>query len=134
MLRVLSMTGQKETHMSRGRFFVASVLLSLVPINMGCLVGGHSKVKQEGTYVAESTLNHIQPGKSTAAFVLATLGQPTEKAEMAPGHQLWKYSYKETKDSSGYVLFVFGGAGSEVKKQQVFVELENGVVTRTWRG
>ena len=100
----------------------------------GCLVGGSSEVRQEGSYVADSTLSHIEPGKTNDAWVLATLGNPTEKTELAPNRELWKYRYKEVKSSSGYVFLIFGGSDCKETRGQVFVELQDGVVTKTWRG
>jgi outer membrane protein assembly factor BamE (lipoprotein component of BamABCDE complex) len=100
----------------------------------GCLVGGSSSIKREGTYVADTTLNHIEPGKTEQSWVLATLGQPTEKTEVAPKHELWKYSYKEVKSSSGYVFLIFGGSDRKETNGKVFIELQDGVVTKTWRG
>jgi outer membrane protein assembly factor BamE (lipoprotein component of BamABCDE complex) len=100
----------------------------------GCLVGGSSSVRRQGSYVADTTLSRIEPGKTQESWVLATLGQPSEKTELAPKHELWKYSYKEVKNSSGYVFLIFGGSDSKETSGKVFVELQDGVVTKTWRG
>src|SRR5262245_47774979 len=109
-------------------------LLAAVLGLSGCLVGGSSQVRREGSFVADSTLNRIEPGKTQESWVLATLGHPTEKTEVAPNHELWKYCYKEVKNSSGYIFLIFGGCDSKETSGNVFVELEDGVVTKTWRG
>ena len=109
------------------------LLAALVGLS-GCLVGGSSQVRHEGNFVADSTLERIEPGKTQQSWVLATLGSPSEKTEVAPNHELWKYSYKEVKNSSGYVFLIFGGCDSKETSGRVFVELEDGVVTKTWRG
>ena len=100
----------------------------------GCLVGGSSSVKREGNYVADSTLNSIEPGKTGKAWVIATLGEPSSKKEIEPCHELWKYSYKETKDNDGYVFLIFAGSDKNVTGGNVFVEFKNDVVSKSWRG
>src|SRR5262245_38036865 len=109
------------------RFIGLSLIVGLVSL-CGCLVGGRSPVRREGSFVADTTLQRIEPGKTQEAWVLATLGQPTQKTEVAPNHELWKYSYKEVKNSSGYIFLIFGGCDSKETSGKVFVELQDGVV------
>jgi len=116
----------------RGLLTVAAVVgLSLCT---GCLFGGSSSVKREGTFVAPETLGQIQAGKSNKAYVVALLGQPTEKKEIEPGHELWKYSYKEKTESSGYVFLIFGGSDEKETGSKVYVEFTDDTVSKTWRG
>ncbi|HEY7086712.1 MAG TPA: outer membrane protein assembly factor BamE [Tepidisphaeraceae bacterium] len=109
------------------------VLVGLTGLT-GCLVGGSSEVRREGTYVADTTLGNIEPGKTQTSWVLATLGQPSEKTQIDPNRELWKYCYKETRNSSGFVFLIFGGSDSKVTDGRVFIEFQDGVVTKTWRG
>jgi outer membrane protein assembly factor BamE (lipoprotein component of BamABCDE complex) len=115
------------------RLFLAILCAGILGLS-GCLVGGSSSVHREGSYISEDTLRQVEPGKTSESWVLATLGKPTEKSEIANGYELWKYSYKETKDSNGYVFLLFGGSDQQVTGGKVFVELKNGVVTKCWRG
>jgi outer membrane protein assembly factor BamE (lipoprotein component of BamABCDE complex) len=117
----------------RNGLFIGTILLCAVA-NFGCLVGGSSTVKRDGSYVSDSTLNTIKAGETTQAWVLATLGEPSKKTEIEPGHELWKYEYKEKTSSDGYVFLVFGGSDSKETAGKVFVELKDGVVTKSWRG
>jgi outer membrane protein assembly factor BamE (lipoprotein component of BamABCDE complex) len=110
-----------------------ALLLPLVLLN-GCLFGGNSKVRRSGTYVAESTLAQIEPGKTTAAWVRGVVGKPSETIPVGPTHEIWKYAYSETKDSSGYVFLIFSGSDQKVTQGNVFIEINNGIVTKTWRG
>ena len=120
--------------MSTVRGLYCALLLAVIGLNAGCLVGGSSEVKREGSYVSDQTLNTIEPGKTGKAWVLATLGEPTSKKEIEPGHELWKYSYKETKEGEGYVLFVFGGSDKSETGGHVFVEFKGDTVSKSWRG
>jgi outer membrane protein assembly factor BamE (lipoprotein component of BamABCDE complex) len=108
--------------------------MGLLLYTTGCLIGTSSQVRRDGPYVAEDTLRKIEPGKTEKAWVLATLGEPTEKNELDPGHELWKYSCRETRDSSGYVFLIFGSSDQKVTQEKVFVEMKDGVVTKSWRG
>ena len=120
--------------MSTGKRLGISATLLGLALSCGCLVGGNSTVKRDGNYVAESTLDQIEPGKTDKAWVLATLGDPTEKKQLDPGHELWKYAYKETKEGDGYVFLIFAGSGKTITGGNVFVELKDNVVTKSWRG
>src|SRR5437762_8990254 len=112
------------------RAFLSLTLLA----NTGCLVGGSSEVKRDGNYISETTLNTIEPGKTGKAWVLATLGEPSSKKDIEPGHELWKYSYKETKEGDGYVFLIFAGSDKNVTGGNVFVEFKDDVVSKSWRG
>jgi hypothetical protein len=79
-------------------------------------------------------MNTIEPGKTSKAWVLATFGEPTSKQEVEPGHEVWKYSYKETKQSSGYVFLITAGSDKTITGGNVFVEMKDDVVTKSWRG
>jgi len=120
--------------MSIGKGFLCAVMLLGLASMTGCLVGGSSEVKREGKYVGENTLAQIQPGKTGKAWIIATLGDPTEKREIEAGHELWKYSYKETKEGDGYVFLIFAGSDKSVTGGNVFVEFKDDVVTKSWRG
>ena len=116
---------------------LTSVLVVIVALSIGlsgCLMGSHTDVRREGTYVSDATLHKIEPGKTSASWVRATLGEPSEKTQIGHGHEVWKYCYKETRDSQGYVFVLFAGSDSRVTDGRVFVELRDGVVTKTWRG
>ena len=120
--------------MSISRGLLRAAVLVMLGVNAGCLVGGSSEVKREGNYISETTLNTIEPGKTGKAWVLATLGEPSSKKEIEPGHELWKYSYKETKEGDGYVFLIFAGSDKNVSGGNVFVEFKDDVVTKSWRG
>jgi outer membrane protein assembly factor BamE (lipoprotein component of BamABCDE complex) len=126
-------TQSGDALMSAGRTIAFALLLAVVLGGAGCLVSTDNHVKREGTYISESTFKEIEPGKTTSAWVLAALGTPTDKTMVEPGHEMWKYTYKETKDSHGHVFLLFSGSDHKIKDGSVFVELKDGVVTKCWR-
>jgi outer membrane protein assembly factor BamE (lipoprotein component of BamABCDE complex) len=99
----------------------------------GCLVTGNTTETRSGNYVAESTFAKIEPGKTTAGWVQATLGEPTSKST-ADGNEIWKYTYTQKTDNSGAVFLIFGGHNSSETTGTAFVEIKDGVVVNKWRG
>ena len=106
---------------------------SVLLVTTGCLITSTSSEHRSGSYVADSTFNQIQPGKTTAGWVDATLGKPTSISRLDDGTEIWKYSYTETRDSSGAVFLIFGGSNSTQTNHNAFVEIKDGVVRKAWR-
>jgi len=116
-----------------GRVFV--LFIAIIPLFAGgCLISSDSSQHRSGTYVSDETLHQIEPGKTTSGWVRATLGPPTEVDKLDAGGELWKYTYTERKESSGAVFLIFAGHDKKEISGTVFVEVRNGVVTKTWRG
>jgi outer membrane protein assembly factor BamE (lipoprotein component of BamABCDE complex) len=113
---------------------LVAMLLGIIP-SLGCLVSGSSTERRTGNYVADSTFSKIEPGKTTAGWVQATLGEPSSKESVAAGgSEIWKYSYTERKDSSGAIFLLFGGSDSKETTGHAFVEIKDGIVVNKWRG
>lgn len=110
---------------------IASVAaLSLLPLS-GCIHGkSHSSLS--GDYIGTGTYNRIKVGKTTEAWVLAALGEPTRKSSLEGG-ELWAYEYERTERSKGSVLLVIGGSSSEETSGGTYIELKDGIVTDAWR-
>ena len=105
----------------------------LIPLT-GCLVTSDSKVSRSGNYVPENTFDRIEPGKTTAAWVKATLGEPTSKTKLEnDAAEIWKWNYTEKKTGSGTLLFIFAGHNEDEKARAAYVEVKDGVVTKKWR-
>ena len=110
----------------------ALALLSLLLLS-GCLVAHNSEQHVTGNFVPPNTFDRIEPGKTTASWVKATLGEPSSK-DTADTTEVWKYNYTEKQESSGAIFLIFGGTSSKEKSGTAFVELKDGVVTNKWRG
>jgi outer membrane protein assembly factor BamE (lipoprotein component of BamABCDE complex) len=105
-------------------------------LSSGCLVSSTNNETRSGKYVADSTFDQIKPGETSAAWVKATLGEPSDKTtvEGQGNAEVWKYTYTEKKEGSGAIFLIFGGTSSKEKSGTAFVELKDGVVTNKWRG
>ncbi len=99
----------------------------------GCLVSSESTVRRTGNDVAPATFDQITPGTSTVAWVRATLGEPSARSRDGRD-EVWTYAYTEKVDSSGYVFLIFGGKNTTETTRKAFVEFQDGMVVRKWRG
>ena len=118
------------------RPLVVVVLAFLCALSSGCLVMSTNQETREGKFVADTTFDQIKPGKTTAAWVKATLGDPSQRTcvEGDDTAEVWKYTYTERKEGAGAVFLIFGGTSTKEKSGTAFVELKDGVVTNKWRG
>jgi outer membrane protein assembly factor BamE (lipoprotein component of BamABCDE complex) len=111
---------------------IALPLVALVFLT-GCLVSHSSNEKVTGNFIPQNTFDRIEPGKTTAAWVQATLGEPSSKDKVDGDTEVWKYSYSEQKESSGAIFLIFGGSDKKEQQHIAYVEMKNGVVTNKWR-
>jgi outer membrane protein assembly factor BamE (lipoprotein component of BamABCDE complex) len=107
----------------------ATLLLSCGP---GCLVSSNTTSHQSGNYVSDATFAQVEPGKTTAAWVKATMGPPTSIAHVND-MEIWRYTYTQHQDSSGAVFLVFGGHSETQTDHTAFVQIKDGVVVKAWR-
>jgi outer membrane protein assembly factor BamE (lipoprotein component of BamABCDE complex) len=118
----------------RCRVFPSFAIALLPLVAAGCLVTSNSSEHRSGNYVSDTTFSQIQPGKTTAGWVDATLGKPTSISRLDDGTEIWKYTYTERRNSDGAVFLIFGGSNSTETNHTAFVEIKDGVVRKAWRG
>jgi hypothetical protein len=113
---------------------IAAALLLSVSLPLGgCLVTSSNTVEESGVRVSESTLANVEPGRTTGAWPIATLGEPTSRTPVAdqPGTEI-SYEHVRSERSAGAVFLILGGASSKSERSRVFFEVENGLVRRSW--
>jgi outer membrane protein assembly factor BamE (lipoprotein component of BamABCDE complex) len=113
------------------RTFTFISVLAAVAVCPGCLIGSHSHTDVSGRYVGPDTLAQIQPGKSEA-YVTALLGDPSDKTNLEDGTSIWKWSYTETRNSSGAVIFIFASDSKVETQRTTYVELKDALVVKAW--
>lgn len=109
-----------------------AVLLALSALLTGCLMSSSSRSKVSGNYVPREAFDQIKPGETSAAWVKATLGEPSSRDD-ADGIEVWKYHYTEEKDSSGAIFLIFAGSNRKEQQHVAYVEIKDGVVIKKWR-
>ena len=118
--------------MSRSLAVAAAASLVMVVLP-GCLVSGSSDTKMSGTYIGPSTFGEIEPGETTVDWVRAVMGEPTSKACLEDGSEIWKWSYARQHRSSGGVFLLFGGSSRSEEQGATYVQMRDGVVVKAWR-
>src|SRR5688572_6717576 len=108
------------------------VVVSLLGL-AGCLVSSKTTQSQSGKYVSDRTWRQIDEGETSAAWVEATLGEPTDRKRMDDGTEIWKWTYTEHKNSSGHIFFLFDGSSNKETQGAAIVELKDGIVVKKWR-
>src|SRR5688572_24662206 len=99
----------------------------------GCLVSSDTTQSQSGKYVSDRTWRQIDEGETSAAWVEATLGEPSERKRLDDGTEIWKWTYTEHKNSSGHVFLLFDGSSNKETQGAAIVELKDGIVVKKWR-
>jgi outer membrane protein assembly factor BamE (lipoprotein component of BamABCDE complex) len=99
----------------------------------GCLIAHNQNETRTGRWVPEATFDQIKPGETTAAWVRATLGEPSEKNRIDDHSEIWKWSYSQVKSKEGFVFLIFAGSDKTETPGAAFVEIKDGTVVRKWR-
>jgi len=118
-----------------GRFITSlAVILAGAGALVGCISSG-SVSQYEGPNIGDRTLAQIEPGETSKAWVLAVLGEPTERSVVdgADGAvEIWKWVRRKSTTTRGSAIVVSSKSRTE-EVRTVYVELTDGVVTRAWR-
>ncbi len=111
-----------------------AVCLAVLLLTSGCLVTSSSHSSTSGNYIAPSTFDQIDCGKTTASWVKATLGEPSRKTKVeGTDSEIWKWAYTEKKKGDGTIFLIFAGNSEDEKQHAAYVEIKDGVVTKKWR-
>ena len=122
-----------RTHTSNVLRSITFVAASLACTTLGgCLIGSSSHTDSSGHLIGADTLAQIQPGKDTA-YVLALIGDPTDKTLLDGGTEIWKWRYTERKNSSGSVIFLLSAENKTESTKITYVEFKDGIVVKAWR-
>ena len=113
---------------------ILSVVVAVALLSQaGCLVSNDTTRSQSGKYVSDRAWRQIDEGETSAAWVQATLGDPSERSKLDDGTEIWKWNYTEHKSSSGHIFLLFDGSSTKETNQSAIIELKDGVVVKKWR-
>jgi hypothetical protein len=109
---------------------IASVLF----VASGCLLSTSNSVRESGKPVSASTLRQIELGQTREDWLIATLGEPTSRAQVrGPDDvQILGYNHEVLKKSRGKIFLLFSGSSQQVDRDTTYFEITDGVVTRYW--
>jgi hypothetical protein len=117
------------------RQVVIGVLLAVVVTTAsGCLIVSGKSVDESGTKISSETMRQIEVGKTTEAWLVATLGEPDCRT-VVKGHDdvaILRYDHCVTKAEGGAVFLIFAGGSETTTRTTTYFEVIDGIVTRTW--
>jgi hypothetical protein len=118
------------------RKLVASLLFAaILTAAGGCLITSGSSVTESGTRVSGATLGQIEPGVTTEAWLLATLGEPTQRTVVQGAEHVavLRYDHVQCRKDGGTVFLLLAVGSRERTVSHTYFEVVDGVVTRHWR-
>ncbi len=110
----------------------AAVLAALMCFGSGCLIVTGSRMEETGVKISGATLSQVTPGETTEAWLLAALGQPTERRTVDERTSILRYEYTLTTSKGGAVFLLFAGGDQKQETTATMFEITDGVVTRYW--
>ncbi len=116
------------------RILISLTAVAFAIMTPGCLVVTGSSYHESGVKVTLTTLDRLEVGSTTEAWVIATLGEPTARTEVEgqPNVAILRYEQRTTEHSGGTVLFLFAGGKDESHTSTAYIEVTDGIVTDFW--
>jgi len=106
------------------------------PIEINMQMQGPS-VTYTGVFVSESLLERVHIDSTTSDWLLAVFGEPTSRAALDDGTEIWKWAYLPLSQQGSFVTILStGGGGKEeptIQTATTFIQLRDGVVIDKWR-
>lgn len=110
----------------------AVLLLAMLIFSAGCLVMHQNSIDESGVRVSPSTLDQVEPGRTSEAWLIATLGEPTSRRKVDDRTSILRYNYTRESSSGGAVFLIFAGQSSKTESTTTFFEITDSIVTRHW--
>jgi len=112
-----------------------AAVLALAGIASGCLVTSGKNMSESGVKVSSSTMKQVELGETSAAWLVATLGEPTARTcvEGYPNVEIFRYDHVQTSRSSGTIFLLFATGSKKQVSERAFFEITDGVVTKYWK-
>ncbi|HMN95370.1 MAG TPA: hypothetical protein PKC43_04065 [Phycisphaerales bacterium] len=93
-------------------------------------------VAYSGTFISEALLGRLEVGKTRSDWVLAVFGEPTDRAALDDGSEIWKWAYLPVRQQGAVITVLSTGGGKEeprIQSSTTFVHIREGVVAEAWR-
>lgn len=90
------------------------------------------------SYQSDSThdrhnFSDVHPGETTTGWLLDHFGSPQSVNETASGSEIWHYEMEETEDTDVSLFIIFDFSNTTSRTRNFFFEVDEGVVTKSWR-
>lgn len=110
----------------------AAVAIGFLLPAAGCFIWNSDvDYGDKGAPLTNTTFKQIECGKTTKAWLIATLGKPSQESTTDTGDELLKYKYSKNEQSNVVMPFLI--VNDEKKEEQtVYFEVRDGVVQKYW--
>lgn len=112
-----------------------AVLCVVTAFNASGCISSRSDVTYgpKGPAVKSSTLRKIKAGRTSEAWVLGVLGEPTSETVTPDGTKVLRYEYTKKVDSDFEMPLFIDSHDKREECTVYFFEINDGIVTRFWK-
>lgn len=120
--------------MNMSRIAIAAAATVFVMSAGGCLITSGKSIEESGVQITDASLNQIEIGTTSEAWLRATLGEPSDITEVedTPNLRVLRYDHIVTKKDGGTVFLIFAGGSKTEKVTRTYFETTDGYVSRYW--
>jgi len=117
------------------KLLIGALMGGFVALASGCLITSGKTIDESGVRITSSTLDQVVPGETTESWLVATLGQPTERTEVDGEHPaaVLRYDFIEHRNERGKIFLLLSTRSKKKLVTRTYFEVIDGYVTRTWR-
>ena len=108
---------------------IASMLLGFAS---GCVYAGGRTVREMGPQLSEGAVSVVQPGVTTAEWLIATFGEPSERVCTSEGCEIMRYDCEVRTTGGSYLFMLFASSSNTIVRTCWWFELLEGKVVRVW--
>ncbi len=104
------------------------------PIQMQVQMQG-PRVEYSGVYISEALFERVDVGETTSDWVLAVFGEPTGRASLNDGTEIWKWAYVPLFEEKPLmsILSTGGEDAPTVTQSTTFLHMRSSLVIDKWR-
>jgi outer membrane protein assembly factor BamE (lipoprotein component of BamABCDE complex) len=108
--------------------------LGILLLGGGCtIIHSRSETRYAGTQVSDVTMARLEIGKTTKAWVIATLGAPTTVSQVDDRTELLKYTATRTTDRHAGMILIINSREKTEERETVYLEFRDEVLRRYWK-
>ncbi len=93
------------------------------------------RVEYTGVFISEALVERVVIGETRSDWILAVFGEPTARASLDDGSEIWKWAYVPLYEEKPVFAMLSTGGRDEptVTQATTFVHLRDGIAVEAWR-
>lgn len=98
----------------------------------GCAVCSETTSHERGKKIDNSTLQQLEPGKTTQEWAISALGTPSSRNKLDNGTEVLKYEYAKTENQNLAIFLLLASTNEKKSSQAVCLEFRDNILIRYW--